>query len=88
MNLLDHTSHSTYYRNLYEGEIDGTYISEPGLEATVYAPYFDVVVQNIRDYPIITVFNYDGMSGSTEQMFTLGRAQDRGTFEFVGKYRK
>jgi len=54
----------------------------------VYDPYFDVKVQNIRDYPIIVVFNFDGLSGSVEQMFTLSKAQDRGSFEYIGTYKK
>ena len=86
--MLEYRPHTTYYRNLYEGELNGKYVSEPGLESTVYAPALDVVVQNVRNYPIITVFNFDGMSGSTEQMFTLAKEQDKGTFEFVGKYKK
>jgi len=86
--LLKYRAHSIYYRNLYEAEINGIAILEPWLDATVYDPYFDVKVQNIRDYPIIVVFNFDGLSGSVEQMFTLSKAQDRGSFEYVGTYKK
>ena len=75
--MLEYKPHSIYYRNLYEGELNGEYVAEPGLEATVFSPYYDVVVQNMRDYPIITVFNFDGTSGDVEQMFTLAKAQDK-----------
>jgi len=75
--LVEYKAHSTYYRNLYEAEINGTYIKDPGLDATVFAPHYDVKVKNIREYPIITVFNFDGTSGSVEQMFTLSKKQDR-----------
>jgi vancomycin resistance protein YoaR len=88
LSLLKYRAHSTYYRNLYEAEINGVMITDPGLDATVYTPLFDVKVKNIRDYPIVVGFNFDGLSGSMEQVFTLSKAQDRGSFAFVGSYKK
>lgn len=88
LSLIQARGHSIYYRNLYEAEIDGDYISTPWLDATVYSPYFDVKIKNIREYPIIAVFNFDGVSGHYEQMFTLSKTEDKGTFEFVGSYEK
>ncbi|NCC55798.1 MAG: hypothetical protein EOM11_10030 [Erysipelotrichia bacterium] len=63
-------------------------ITEPGLDATLYYPIFDLKVQNIREYPIITVFNFNGLSGSKESVLTLAKAQDRGSFEYIGTYKK
>jgi vancomycin resistance protein YoaR len=45
---------------LYEAEINGTIIKEPGLDATIYASDIDFKLQNIREYPIVTVYNYNG----------------------------
>lgn len=86
--LVEYKAHSTYYRNLYEAEINGTMIKDPWLDATLYSPMFDLKVKNIREYPIITVFNFDGLSWSTEQVFTLSKVQDRGSFEYVGMYKR
>lgn len=86
--LVEYRAHSTYYRNLYEAEINGTMITDPWLDATLYYPMFDLKVQNIRDYPIITVLNFNGLSGSKESVLTLAKAQDRGSFEYLGSYKK
>ncbi len=83
LSVIDYSPHSTYYRNLYEAEINGVMIKDPGLDATIFSPVFDLKLQNVRDYPIIIGFSYDGQSGSNEQVFTLAKAQDKGTFEFV-----
>ncbi|MFA6256556.1 MAG: VanW family protein [Candidatus Absconditabacterales bacterium] len=85
--LVEYKAHSIYYKNLYEAEINGITISQPGLDATIYAPDIDFRMQNIREYPIVVIFNYDGEMGTIEQVFTLSKAQDRGTFAFVGEYR-
>ena len=88
LDVLESKPHSIYYRNLYEAEINGQYISDPGLDATMYLPMFDVKMRNIRDYPIIAVFNFDGWSGHMEQMFTLAKNQDKGSFTYVDTYKK
>lgn len=86
--LVEYKAHSTYYRNLYEAEVNGEYISDPWLDATLYAPNIDFQIKNIREYPIITVFNFDWLSGQQEQVFTLSQAQDRWSFQYIGKYKK
>ncbi len=86
--LVQYRAHSIYYRNLYEAEINGEYIKDPWLDATVFAPKLDLKVKNIRDYPIVAVFNFDGLNWSNEQVFTLSKAQDRGSFEYIGTYKK
>jgi len=87
LDLTQYKAHSIYYRNLYEAEIDGITITDPGLDATVYLPKFDLKIQNIRPYPIITVFDFDGLSWSNEQMFTLSKAQDKWSFQYLRTYK-
>ncbi len=81
--LLEYSAHSTYYRNLFNAEINGTRVSTPGLDATIYAPNYNLQFKNIRDYPIVTVFNFGGGESDPEQVFTLSKPQDKGSFEFV-----
>lgn len=88
LSLVEYQAHSIYYRNLYEAEVNGEYISNPWLDATIYSPNIDFQIKNIRDYPIITVLNFDWLSGQQEQVFTLSQAQDRGSFEYIGIYKK
>ncbi len=85
---VEYKAHSIYYRNLYEAEINGTTIKEPGLDATIYASDIDFKLQNIREYPIVTVYNYNGQVWTEEQVFTLSKAQDRWSFAYVGDYKK
>jgi hypothetical protein len=85
---LQYKPHSTYYRNLYEADINGITIKEPGLDATIFSPTFDLQLQNIRPYPIIIWFAYDGEVGSEEQVFTLAKDQDKGDFHFVRSFMK
>lgn len=86
--LLEYSAHSTYYRNLFNAEINGIRVSIPGLDATIYSPIYNVQIKNIRNYPIITVFNFGWWSSDEEQMFTLSKPQDRGSFEYIGSYKK
>lgn len=88
LSLIDYSPHSTYYRNLYEAEVNGIMVKDPWLDATIFSPIFDLKLQNIRDYPIIIGFTFDGLSGSQEQVFTLAKPQDRGSFEFIRSYMK
>ena len=88
LSLIQYKAHSIYYRNLYEAEVNGEYIKDPWLDATLYSPNFDLKVKNIRDYPIIVAFDFDGQKWSIEQVFTLAKAQDRWSFEYIGTYRK
>lgn len=83
--LLEYSAHSTYYRDLFNAEINGTRVSTPGLDATIYSPRYNLQIKNIRNYPIITVFNFGWGESDEELVFTLSKAQDRGSFEFVWK---
>jgi len=85
LELVQAKWHSIYYRNLYESEVNGKYIDTPGLEATLYMPSLDVKVRNIRQYPIISVFNYDWIDGETQEVFTIAKNDDVATFYFVWK---
>lgn len=87
LELVQARWHSIYYRNLYESEVNGEYIDTPGLEATLYMPNFDVKVRNIREYPIISVFNYDWTSGGMQEVFTIAK-DDEVPFYFVWKSKK
>ena len=88
LDLLEYKAHTIYYRNLYEAEINGITIDNPWLDATIFSPNIDFRIQNIRDYPIVVAFNYDGTSWSIEQILTLSKPQDRGSFSYVGMKRK
>jgi len=88
LKLVERSEHSIRYRNLYEADINGKYIETPGLDATVYTPHYNVKVKNIRDYPIILVFNYDGEKWHQEEMFTLARENDKWSFEYQSSYWK
>ncbi len=85
---VQYKPHSIYYRNLYEADINGVEITQPGLDATIFSPAIDLKLQNIRPYPIIIWFSYNGEIGSDEQVFTLAKAQDVGTFHFVRSFKR
>lgn len=85
LQLLQYSPHSTYYLNLFNAEINGIRVSTPGLDATIYSPRYNVKIKNIRDYPIIAVFNFGWGESDEEEMFTLSKPQDRWSFEFVWK---
>ncbi len=84
--LVEYKAHSIYYRNLYEAEINGIEVKDPGLDATIFSPRIDLKFKNIREYPIILGFAFDGEIGSNEQVFSLSKAQDRGSFHFVRSF--
>lgn len=88
LSVIDYSPHSTYYRNLYEAEVNGTMIKDPWLDATIFSPVYDLKLKNIREYPIIIGFSFDGLSGSQEQVFTLAKSQDKWSFEFIRSYKK
>ena len=86
--LLEYSAHSTYYKNLFNAEINGVRVSTPWLDATIYSPLYNFKIKNIRDYPIITVFNFGWWASDEEQVFTLSKPQDKGSFEYVGSYKR
>ena len=81
--ILEYSAHSTYYRNLFNAEINGTRVSIPWLDATIYAPRYNLQLKNIREYPIVIVFNFGWWESDKEEVFTLSKPQDKWSFEFV-----
>lgn len=77
-------SHSKWYHALYTATINGTKITTPGIDSTIYNGSPDLVFQNITDHPIIVVSNYNGVYGSGEENFTLWFASDKGSLEYIG----
>jgi len=84
--LIEYKAHSIYYRNLYEAEINGSMITQPWLDATIFSPSIDLKFKNIREYPIILGFAFDGLSGSNEQVFTLSKVEDKWSFEYIWSF--
>jgi vancomycin resistance protein YoaR len=84
LQVVEYRAHSIYYRTYYVANINGILAYQPWLDATLYLWNPDMQVKNIRAYPIVAVFNYDWSYWGAEDMFTLSKAQDRGTFEYVG----
>ena len=83
--LTDYQNHSKRYSGLYPATIDGTYISTPGLDSTVYRNTSNFVVTNIRPYPVILIANFDGEKGHDEDVFTLSPAADQVDITYLGK---
>ncbi len=78
-------AHSIYYKSFYNATIDGTFVSDPWLDATLYMKIVDFKVQNIREYPVVIVLNFDWTPWGNEDAFTLSRSQDKGSFSYIGK---
>lgn len=78
-------NHSKRYRNLYTATIDGQRQATPGIDATIFYPWLDLVITNSRTYPIILVMNYDGTYKWLESVFTLWKSGDTGSLEYVWK---
>jgi hypothetical protein len=78
-------NHSKRYKNLYTATIDGQLHALPGIDATIYSPSLDLIITNNRPYPIIFSMNYDGTLKWWESVFTLWKASDRGSLEYVGR---
>jgi len=83
LDITKQRNHTRWYGDLYPAVINGEMITTPWLDSALYGPILDLHFTNTRDYPIIIVANYDGTVWGTEEVFSLGRAQDRGSFEFV-----
>mgnify|MGYP002083917467 CR=1 FL=1 len=78
-------NHSKRYKNLYTATIDGKRQDLPWVDATIYSPSLDLVLTNTKSYPIILSMNYDGTYKWLESVFTLWKAGDTGSLEYVGK---
>jgi len=89
--IIQKKNHSTWYSKYYKATINWQYIATPGIDATVISSKYgmtDLVFKNNSQYPVILVMNYDGESGSEEQVFTLAPIEFKWSFEFsrrVGK---
>lgn len=77
--------HTKRYTNLYTASINDEKISTPGIDSTIYDGYVDLEVHNTATYPIILVLNYDGSYGGTEEVFSLAKTTDLGSYEFQSK---
>jgi len=72
---------------MYQNEINGKEYRIPGIDVAVFRMgniEKDFVFQNVRDYPVILVMNYDGTRGGTEELFVLSKAEDRGELKYIG----
>lgn len=83
LDITKQRNHTRRYSNLYPAVINGEMVTTPWLDSALYGPILDLHFTNTRNYPVIIVANYDGSVWGTEEIFSLGRAQDRGSFEFV-----
>jgi len=86
--IIDKKNHTRTYKNLYQNTINGEESRIPGLDVAVYAlagAKKDFIFQNIRDYPVILVMNYDGTPGHEEEVFVLSKKKDRGYLKFLNK---
>jgi hypothetical protein len=86
LKILERHNHTTRYRGLYNNELNGENVRYPGLDTSVYSfgnSKKDFRLQNIRSYPIILVMNYDRTKWWIEEVFTLGKVEDRGTFSYL-----
>lgn len=86
--VLERHNHTTRYRSLYNNELNGQDVWYPGLDTSVYDFGWsrkDFRIKNIRNYPIVLVINYDNSFGGVEEVFTLAKEEDRGSFSYLGK---
>lgn len=87
LDITKSRAHSRRYSDLYPAVINGDLITTPWLDSALYGPALDLHFTNIRDYPVIIIANYDGSLWGTEQVFSFGRREDHGSFEFVSSYK-
>lgn len=86
LDITKSRAHSRRYSDLYPAVINGELITTPWLDSALYGPSLDLYFTNIREYPVIIIANYDGSDGGEEQVFSLARRDDRGSFEFVSSF--
>ncbi len=77
-------NHSKWYHHLYNATIDGQWIDTPGIDSTIYSNSLDLRMKNISQHPIILVLNYEGWTGESEEVFTIGYASDKWSITYVG----
>lgn len=87
LDITKRRSHSRRYSDLYTAKINGELITTPGGDSVLYGPSLDLHLSNARDYPIIIIANYDGSLWGQEQVFSLWKAQDHGSMEFISSYK-
>ncbi|MBP7008156.1 VanW family protein [Patescibacteria group bacterium] len=51
--------------------MNGTKISTPGIDATVFAGSTDLTITNTSDHPIIIALNFNGSYGGVEEVLSL-----------------
>lgn len=85
--IITRYNHTRTWKYLYDNTINGKQSQIPGLDVAVYRMWGsqkDFVFQNIREYPVILVMNYDGTAGGQEELFVLSKAEDRWYLKYIG----
>jgi len=80
-------AHTKRYGDLYNAQINGEYISTPGIDSTIYDGHIDFELTNTAAYPIILVLNYDGEYGGIEEVFSLAKTQDIWSYNLISQRR-
>ncbi len=86
--FIEKQAHSKRYKSLYTAFINWKLVDIPGLDATVYSNRIDLRFQNIRDYPMIIVMNYDGSKWWLEQVFSLAPHENIWDFSYLWYHRR
>jgi vancomycin resistance protein YoaR len=68
---------------MYSAVINGTKITTPGVDSTVYDGSPDLVFKNVSRHPMLVISNFNGGYGSMESNFTLGFPDDEGSLEYI-----
>jgi VanW like protein len=76
-------NHSKRYHGMYSAVINGTKITTPGVDSTVYDGSPDLVFKNVSRHPMLVISNFNGGYGSMESNFTLGFPDDEGSLEYI-----
>lgn len=79
-------NHTRWYGNLYDAYIDGELVTTPWIDSAVFDGSLDLEMVNTASHPIVLVMNYDGTLWWVEEVFTIGRPDDRQDIEFVSSY--
>jgi vancomycin resistance protein YoaR len=79
-------NHTRWYGYLYDAYIDGELVTTPWIDSAVFDGSLDLEMVNTASHPIVLVMNYDGTLGWVEEVFTVGRSDDRQNIEFVSSY--
>lgn len=79
-------NHTRWYWYLYNAYIDGKLVTTPWIDSAVFDGSLDLELVNTASHPIILVMNYDGTLWWVEEVFTIGRVEDKQDVKFVSSY--